>query len=96
MFRNPINAHAFGLDSSKEGIVRDGRTAITIAHAVWSSLHPELRVDESVWQKNLVATLKDGVWKVTEPPLGRDEIGGEIWFLISQKDGRVMGIYMTQ
>lgn len=81
----------------KNGVVRDGKAAITIAHTVWQSMNPGLHISsDEDWQRHMIVSLHDGIWKVAEQPLGKNEIGGGIWFLISQKDGRVVGIHLTQ
>src|SRR5947207_14566704 len=81
-----------------EGIVRDGKAAITIAHAVWVSSHPEIanRIDsEAEWQKEMVATLRGGIWEIVEklPP---GTVGGGAVVLIAKSDGRVIDMYLTQ
>jgi hypothetical protein len=42
----------------------------------------------------MAASLKDGVWEVTSKDV--PQIGGGLFILISQKDGRVLDIYLTQ
>lgn len=41
------------------------------------------------------ATLSDGVWEVTEP-MKQGEIGGSLFIFISQKDARVLDVFLTQ
>jgi hypothetical protein len=70
------------------GVVRDGRAAITIAHAIWLSLHPDLRDrmgDENAWQKIMAATLSDGVWQVTAARNSNDVGGGAVYFHRSKR-----------
>lgn len=81
----------------KEGIVRDGATAISIARLIWFSMHPKLeRSSEKAWQSGMVASLHDGVWRVQQRPLESDTIGGGLEIDISKHDGRVIAIYLTQ
>jgi hypothetical protein len=78
-----------------EGVVRDKWAAIEIAHAAWFSLWPsKTRASVDLWQSKMEATLKDGVWEVTTPMT--DEVGGSFFIFISQKDGRVLDVVMTQ
>jgi len=60
-------------------------------------MHPELAPigDEQVWQSTMVAVLNDGVWEITNK-VKTGEIGGALFIYISEKDGRVVGIYLTQ
>lgn len=48
-----------------------------------------------MWQKEMTATLKDGVWEVTEP-IPANAVGGSLFVFISQKDGRILDVLMTQ
>ena len=79
-----------------EGVVRDEWAAIEIAHAVWFSLNRARPVpDVKLWQKNRRATLKSGVWQVTAP-MPANMVGGSLFVFISQKDGQVLNVFMTQ
>lgn len=82
------------------GVIRDGKAAISIARTVWISGHPDLegRIgSESVWQRDMQATLHDGVWEVTaKPNPDPNVIGGALFIYIAQSDGHVVGIYLTQ
>lgn len=78
-----------------EGVVRDEWAAIEIAHAVWFSVWRARPVpDVKLWQKDMRATLKDGVWEVTAPV--QTSVGGSLFVFISQRDGRVLNVSMTQ
>ncbi|HEY1612642.1 MAG TPA: hypothetical protein VGF97_02975 [Rhizomicrobium sp.] len=80
------------------GVVRDQKAAITIAHAVWLSMHPELVGHigtEEAWKSSMEATLKDGVWQVATKT-GTGEIGGDLVILVAQRDAHIVGIYLTQ
>jgi hypothetical protein len=89
------------IDSAKwqpppEGVVRGEWAAIEIAHAVWFSLNRARPVpDVKLWQKNMRATLKSGVWQVTTP-MPANMVGGSLFVFISQRDGRIMNVFMTQ
>jgi hypothetical protein len=79
------------------GLVRDKWAAIEIAHAAWFSAwraHGE-RPSVDVWEKSFDATLSDGVWEVTEP-MKPNEIGGSVFVFVSQKDGRILSMFITQ
>ena len=81
-----------------EGLIRDSRSAISVAHAVWASSHPELsRSVASVeeWQVSMSATLVDNEWEVTKR-LPKDAVGGAVFILISRCNAEVLNIYMTQ
>jgi hypothetical protein len=81
-----------------DGVVRDSRAAITIARAIWISTYPERAAttgDEAVWQSQMDATLHNGIWEVTKK-MGPDDYGGSLFIYISKRDGRVVGIYITQ
>jgi hypothetical protein len=77
----------------KEGVVRDQRAAIAIAHAIWLSMNPEGNTetqDEAVWQSMMKATLRHGIWEVVE----KKEEG--LVFDIARRDGRIVDIYVVQ
>jgi hypothetical protein len=81
-----------------QGVVRDARAAISIARAVWLSTNPDTAdviASEESWQRNVTATLSDGVWQVTEP-MKPSEIGGTFFIFIAKKDGRVLEMLLTQ
>ncbi|HEV2563407.1 MAG TPA: hypothetical protein VGT78_14825 [Rhizomicrobium sp.] len=79
-----------------EGVVRDAKSAISIARVVWFSMHPDFKKPtDDDWQKSMEATLSDGVWEVTEP-MKQGEIGGSLFIFISQKDARVLDVFLTQ
>ncbi|HET7561445.1 MAG TPA: hypothetical protein VFJ87_03590 [Rhodanobacteraceae bacterium] len=81
----------------KKGVVRDSKAAITIAHAVWLSMNPDLQIgNEKAWQSGMTASLHNGIWHVAEKPLSHQELGGGLQIDISQRDGRITGIYLTQ
>jgi hypothetical protein len=91
------NAHA-GWQPPSEGVVRDGKAAIAIARAVWLSMNPSISArvgGEEIWQSDMIATLQDGVWEVTNK-MSSTDIGGALFIYISQRDGRIVGIYLTQ
>ncbi|HTJ64685.1 MAG TPA: hypothetical protein VL899_12840 [Alphaproteobacteria bacterium] len=76
-----------------KGVVRDPRAAIAIAHAVYLSLNPETDEatnDEKSWQSMMTATLTKGVWQVVQ------KNGEGTVFNISQRDGRILDIYVVQ
>jgi hypothetical protein len=81
-----------------EGVVRDAKTAITIARAIWISVNPDIGSsisDEHAWQSEMVATLQNGVWHVTNNTKN-GEVGGALFIEISKRDGRILNIYITQ
>lgn len=81
-----------------DGVVRDSRAAISIARAVWISMNPKLAQgigSEEVWQSGMVAVLHDGVWEVSSK-MKPNEIGGALFIYVSQKDARIVDIYLTQ
>ncbi|HEX3808697.1 MAG TPA: hypothetical protein VHW02_03260 [Rhizomicrobium sp.] len=81
------------------GVVKDGRAAISIAHAIWASQFPThfARIGtDADWQTNMMATLRDGVWEVTGKPTEGGSVGGGLFIYISQQDGRILGVYLTQ
>ena len=82
----------------QDGLVRDSHAAITVAHAIWVSANPEIADkigDERTWQRDMIATLNDGVWEVTSP-MKSGEVGGSLFIFIAKKDGRVLNISLTQ
>lgn len=81
-----------------EGVVRDKRTAIAIAHAVWISGSPEWAAragSVEAWQSEMVADLEGDVWFVG-PPSIPGTIGGGFVIAISKKDGRILEMYLLQ
>jgi hypothetical protein len=69
--------------------VQDGRSAITIAHAYWQSMHIQLNVgDESDWQNAFKASLVDGVWEVATKTW-TDSHGAFVVYIRAQ-DGRLL------
>jgi hypothetical protein len=78
--------------------VDNAEAAIRIARLAWIGAHPELadRIgSEAEWQAIERATLDHGVWTVWDPvPSGA--IGGSLYILIAQADGRVIQVYLTQ
>jgi hypothetical protein len=82
------------------GVIRDGRTAISIARLMWFSMHPTLALNdplasEASWQARSEAILKDGVWYI-RPKLPPRTVGGGLNMQLSQRDGRVLQMYMAQ
>lgn len=83
---------------SKQGVIRDPQTAITIARAIWISTHPDVKQligSEAVWQSGNVATLDKGVWEVS-PRNAKGEPEDGVHIFLSQRDGRVLNIFLTQ
>lgn len=81
----------------ERGVVRDAKTAISVARLIWFSINPELgRSDDLTWQSGMIATSENGVWKVVQKPSPKGHIGGGLEIDISGYDGRVVGIYLTQ
>jgi len=80
----------------KNGVIRDSKTAISIAHAIYASMNPDLKIsNEKDWQSHFTATLNNGTWEVgekTEP----GSLGGGLWILLSQRDAHVVSIYLIQ
>ena len=76
-----------------DGVVHDARAAITIARAVWQSMNPDAKMgSDADWQQSRMAVLHDGVWQVvykTDPDYG-------LIILVSQRDGRIVDIFMGQ
>ncbi len=82
------------------GVIQDGQTAISIARLMWFSMNPALvfgnpHSSDADWQARSEATLKDGVWHIT-PKLPPRTVGGGLNMELSQRDGRVLRMYMTQ
>ena len=78
--------------------VADAPTAIRLARLAWIGAHPELadRIgSEAVWQAHERAVLEEGVWTVWDP-VPPNAIGGSLYILLSQADGRVLNMYLTQ
>ncbi len=81
-----------------DGVVRDSKAAISIAHAVWISMHPNLADragSEELWQTIMIGRLRDGVWEVTSRRVGAG-IGGGLFFYIAKSDGQILSIVLTQ
>jgi hypothetical protein len=79
------------------GVIRDKTAAIAIARAMWASMNPELDIaSEAEWQRTMIAHLDQGVWRITEPPLGSESLGGTGEFDLSAKDGRMLRVFFTQ
>ena len=84
-------------DPLKDGMIRDGNTAISIARLIWFSINPGLRrSDDKIWQSSMTATLENRVWKIAQKPMPKGSIGGGLEIKISGCDGSVVGIYLTQ
>ena len=80
----------------KEGVIRDGKAAISIARLIWLSMNPDLRgTSDEAWQTGMVASLQNGIWHVVEK-LPKGAIGGGVEIDLSQSDAKVTGIYLTQ
>lgn len=79
------------------GLIQDKWAAIEIAHAAWFSVWSPHKKPESVdvWEKDFDAWLIDGVWEVTEPLKPNEIPFGPVVF-VSQKDGRILNMYMNQ
>lgn len=81
----------------KVGLVRDSRTAISIARLVWFSSSPELkRSTDETWQSNMVAVRKNGTWIITQKKMSSTSFGGGLEIDISSYDGKVIGIFLVQ
>ena len=79
------------------GVIQDKTAAIAIARAMWASMNPELDIaSEAEWQQTMVAHLDHGVWRITEPPLGPESLGGTGEFDLSATDGRMLRVVFTQ
>lgn len=92
-----IAAESIAWHPPKKGVVRDSKAAVSIAHAVWLSMNPDLQIgDENAWQSGMTASLHNGIWHVAEKPLSHQELGGGLEIDISKRDGRITGIYLTQ
>jgi hypothetical protein len=81
------------------GVIRDEKAAIIIAHAIWLSDHPDLASgagNEDDWLKVMQGTLRDGVWEVTAKDSPTPTIGGALFIYLSQRDGHVLAIVLTQ
>ena len=81
-----------------EGVVRDAKAAITIARAIWFSIHPDFEKNQEVvefWKYNLEAELKGDVW-IVETKSSKADLDGGVGFLISKKDGRIIKLYGWQ
>src|ERR1700744_5564166 len=79
----------------KEGVIRDEKSAIGIARIVWLSMNPDIAArigSESVWQTEMTATLRDGVWEVKRRSRP-GELGGGLVIYISASDARILGIF---
>ena len=77
------------------GIVRSPGTAIRIARAIAVEEFGAGVTDEQNWLTRMQATLKNGVWEVTEP-LPPNTIGGSCFTYIAQADARILGAHCTQ
>jgi hypothetical protein len=78
--------------------VEDAATAISLARLAWIAQNPKLagRIgSEAEWQLHEKASLEDGVWTVWEP-LPDNMVGGSVYILIAQKDGRFLRAFMTE
>ena len=78
--------------------VVDESSAIKLARAAWIKAHPELRVrigSEATWQKEMKATLRDGVWIVHEGQ-SEGEIGNGLVVRLMSVNGRILDIYLLQ
>lgn len=81
----------------KDGVVRDGETAIIIAHAIWASMNHDTQISsEKIWEEQATSSLKDGIWLVQPKPFKNGELGGGLHISISKRDGRIVGMYITQ
>jgi hypothetical protein len=79
-----------------EGVIRNGKAAISIARLIWLSMNPDLHGNsDETWQTGMVASLHNGIWHVVEK-LPREALGGGIEIDISQSNAKVTGIYLTQ
>ena len=80
-------------DRPAAGYVPDAETAIKIAVAVWEPIYGRQTVRR---QKPIVATLRDGVWRVRGSLPRRGVIGGAAEADISKKDGRILRVIHTR
>jgi hypothetical protein len=92
--RKPENA--VGWEPPSEGIVTNARDAVKIASIAWSSVNPRAKnLPEADWQQSMQAVLTDHIWKVSRKK-PTDTIGGDLVISISQCDGRVLDVLLTQ
>jgi len=51
------------------GVLPDEQAAINVARAIWRATNPDMKHEigrEESWQSEMVAKLRDGVWKISE------------------------------
>ena len=81
----------------KAGFVPDGKTAISIAVAVWTPIYGAKMIEG---EKPYSAVLEGDVWRVEgslpEPPKGIVVFGGVATAIISKKDGQVLAVWHTK
>jgi len=79
-----------------EGVVPNREAAIRIARAFWISETPGLKVaSEAEWLRDKMVTLRNGLWEVADN-VRPNVPGGGLFIYISKRDGRLVGIYLTQ
>jgi hypothetical protein len=87
----------FTWPSPPAGVIRDKAAAITIARAMWVSMNPSLQVtSEDNWQRHMVAHLDGNVWRVREPGLPPNSIGGRWEIDLDARDGRFLRAFGIQ
>jgi hypothetical protein len=93
-----IERHHLKWSPPPGGVVKDGKTAIIIAHAIWTSAYPERAKQigtEANWESGMTATLSHDVWEVASRG-DPHSVGGGLFIYVNKSDGRVLGIFLTQ
>jgi len=91
------SAEAYKWHPPKAGVIRDAKTAISVARLLWFSINPDIKPhSDKEWQSIKIATLHNGIWRVDDLPLGPGMIGGTLEIDIAKSDARLVGVYLTQ
>lgn len=78
-------AAPYAYEAPNRPVVRTADDAVLIAYGFWRAMAPDSRpVSEQDWRKWSLATLTNGVWKVTTGALG---------FYVGAQDGRYFGAF---
>ncbi len=87
-FAHPL-WHAY--EAPNPPLVRTEHDAITVAHTYWHIIQPQIPAEDA-WQRDFQASLRDGVWEVTEKPNNLPK--SMLHIFVGAQDGRFLGSAM--
>jgi len=73
----------------KPAALQDADSAITVAHAYWKSMHPQLKIGtDEEWHQTYRADLVKGTWEIAEKTWSATH--GAFVIYIEAQDGRLL------